>query len=474
VWFPLGGNEITELTVDHGSLGTIQGVQVWGWYAQPDRSVFLQPVWESVDPSSGLTRRDPKGEVMMGQMASLTLDGIGDAAVEKKVWNVAESVLQGASAASIQAILNQVRTGPLGDMDQWQDELENRNIFPQEALDLLAQEGIDPEVLGPNRLGPYDAILVYANHELYVDSLDLIEGHDPITGLPIPLPNDAQGKLYRIKVLNLDHTTHYLQSFDYGPALHDDIATCRIAPSGGHSLEVFTAQPVQGTPKVHELQWRTGWGLRKGLGTVPQFDVFSQVPDQAALQPFVDEFGATQVGWQYPSQDRGSDWRVSPPQSWLRGTQALEESGVPGVVIGSATPGFGLAKMPTGDLSSVHPNGLVNTDTDADGVADALIFPDWLRNPDAQQGDLIPTTKEWMPFLYLNPENGTMYLDAQNPSLGLWADHTYAFGEPLKPGANQSIEFRRPRTQAQALWHADGLFRGSTGAPSRTNDVMTR
>lgn len=474
VWVPLGSNEITELTIDHGSIGTIHGIQVWGWYAQPDRSVYLQPVWESLDPITGLPRRDPRGATMMAQMAGQTFDSIGDAAVEKKLWSVADSVMQGASAASIQAILTQVRTGPLGDMDQWQDELENRNLFPQEALDLLALEGIDPHVLGPNRLGTYDAILVYANHELYMDSLDAIEGHDPLTGEPVPLPNDAQGENYRIKVFNLDSTTHFLQSFDYGPALHDDIATCRIAPSGGHSLEVFAAQPVQGTPKMNELQWRTGWGLRQGLGTVPQFDVFTQAADQPALQPFNDEHGSIQLGWQYPSPDRGADWRVSPPADWLNGTQDLEEGGLPGVIIGTATPGFGVAKMPTGDLSGFHPDGLKNADTDADGVADSLLFPDWLRNPDSLQGDLIPATKEWQPFLFLNPQNGTMFLDPQNPSQGLWAEQTYVFGQPLAPGANQVIEFRRPRTQAQALWHTDGLFRGSTGAPSRTNDVFTR
>lgn len=474
VWFPLGGNEITELTVDHGSLGTVEGIQVWGWYAQPDRSVFLQPVWESLDPGTGLPRRDPRGMTMMAQMAGLTFDGIGDAAVEKKVWTVAEAVLQGTSAAAIQAMLNQAQAGPLGDLDQWQNELEQRHLFPQEALDQLALEGIDPGAVGPNRLGSYDAIVVFANHEMYLDSLDLEEGHDPLTGLPVPLPHDAQGEIYRIKVINLDHTTHFLQSFDYGPALHDDIATCRFAPSGGHSLEVFTAQPVQGSPKMNELQWRTGWGLRRGLGTVPQFDVFSQVPDQGALSPFTNEHGVAQVGWQYPGQDRGSDWRVEPPNSWLRGVQPLQESGLDGVVIGTATPGYGVAKMPTGDLSGWHPDGLLNVDTDADGLVDALLFPDWLRNPQAQQGDLIPATKEWMPFLYLNPNNGSIFLDPQNPAQGIWAEQTYAFGQPIASAANLVIEFRRPRSQSQALWHFDGLFRGSTGAPSRTNDIFTR
>jgi len=473
-WVPLGGNEITEITIDHGSLGTIRGVQIWGWYAEPDRSAFLQPVWESLDPLSGLLRRDAKGQVMMAEMASLDRASIGEAAPEMKSWTVAEAALTGASPSAVQAMLNNPLVPPLGTHNDWRKVLEHRSVFPQEALDLLALEGIDPGAIGPNRLGPYDAILVYANHELYLDSLDLLEGHDPVTGLALPLPHDAQGQELQLKVINLDHRSHYLQSFDYGPALHDDIDTCRFAPAGGHSLEIFVDQPVQGAPKMAELQWRLAWGIREGLGTIGQFDIFSLAQDLPALTAFQDEKGSARLGWQYAAGDRGSDWRVDPPASFLGGGVPLLENGSAGVIIGTATPGYGLAKMPQGDLFPFHPDHLRNSDTDGDGVLDALLFPAWLRNPDPLQGDLIPSTKEWEPFLYLNPANGSRFLDPQNPALGLWADRSYAFGEVLEAGANRSIRIRRPRSQTQALWHVDGLMRSSIGAPSRTNDTFTR
>ena len=473
-WVPLGGNEITELTVDHGSVGSLRGIQVWGWYAKPDRSIHLQPVWESLDPGSGGLVRDPQGLVMMEALGGLDRASIGDAAPEMKVLAVAEAVLQGAGPATVQAMLNNPQVLPLGTHDGWYDVLSSRNLFPVEALAILAQEGIDPHAPGTNRLGPYEAILVYANHELYIESLDELEGHDPLTGQPIPLPSDPQGELLEFKVINLDHSTHYLQTRDYGPALHDDIATCRIAPSGGHSLEIFVDHPVQGAPKMAELQWRLGWGLREGMGTIPQFDVFSQAQDQAALSAFTDETGGVRHGWQAPAGDRGQDWRVDPPTTWLGSGTALSEGGLPGVVIGTATPGFGVAKMPTGDLAAFHPDDLLNADTDGDGVADALLFPDWLRNPGAADWDLIPRTREWEPFLYLNPGNGTPYLDPQDPGQGLWADLSYAFGQPIAAGSHGSFTMRRPRSQGQALWHIDGLHRESTGGPSRTDDVFTR
>jgi hypothetical protein len=474
-WKPLGTDQVTSLSMNHGPLGTIRGLQIWGWYAEPDRSVFIQPVWESLHPQTAAPQRDARGKVMMEQMASLSAADVGPAAPEVKVLTVVEAVMQGASPAQVQAMMNNPQVAPLGTHDQWHDVLSNRSIFPQEALDLLALEGIFPDVIGPNRLGPYDAILVYANHELYMDSLDLLEGHDPLTGWAVPLPHDVQNEKVLLKVINLDNTTHYLQSFDYGPALHDDIGTCSTAPSGGHSLEVFVDQPVQGAPKMAELQWRLGWGIRRGFGTLPQFDIFTQAADLAGLTSFQDEDSVTQSGWQYPAADRGNDWRILPPNSWLGGgAQQLQEGGVDGVIIGDATSGFGVAKMPLTDLAAYHPQGLVNVDTDGDGVNDALLFPAWLQNPNALQGDLIPATKLWEPFLYINPNDGSRFKNAANPSLGLWADLSFAFGEPLVTGANRSFEIRRPRSLGQALWHVDGLFRESTGVPSRTTDRFTR
>lgn len=472
-WIPLGGNEITRVSLDHGALGVMRGVQLWGWYAQPDRCQYMELVREVPAPSGG-TRLETEGATRMEALRGLSLDSIGDAAPEKKVLAVAEAVLGGASANQVLAMLQQTGVQPLGTLDDWRKVLSGKDVFPVEALQILAAEGIDPDVAGPNRLGPYDAILVYANHETYSTSLDT-EGHDPITGLPIPISGDLQGETWTVKVINLDNTTHYLQSRDYGAALHDDIKTCRIAPSGGHSLEIYVDQPIQGAPKMAEMQWRVGWGLRDGLGVVPQFDIYSLASDLNALTDFQDQAAQLRSGWQWPQQDRVGAFRVDPPMDWLGpgATSGLLENGVPGVVIGTETPGFGNAQMPTSDLSGFHPDGLVNVDTDGDGLPDQLLFPDWLQNP-STGGDLIPTTPLWKPFLYLNPGNGTIWIDPLDHGLGLWADLTYAFGEPIAAGVDTSFTMRRPRTQGQALWHYDGLFQDNAGAPSRTNDVFTR
>jgi hypothetical protein len=473
-WISLKHNQITKLTVKQGMLGTLRGIQVWGWRADPDRSTFMQPVWErnsvNGDVDRGVNRlRDARGQVMMDQMRSLTFEHIGAAAPEKKLLSVAEAALRGASANDIWAALNSPQKSPLGTYQQWMKSMQHRHQLPQEALDWLALEGIDPRLSGPNRLGKYDAVLVYANHKLYLDAR---QRDQVVTDMQLntqPLQNDLQGEQLQLKVINLDDTTHYLQSHDYGPALNQDLANCYNAPWGGQSLEIFTDHPLQGAPKMAELQWRLGWSLRRRLGTVPQFDVFSQRQDLPNLRAYQDENGIGKLGWQYPQQDRIGDWRVIPPSIWLGGRQQrLREDGQVGVVIGTGTTGFGAAKMPSGDLSPLHPLRAVNTDTDGDGIDDALIFPDWMRNPDLQSGDLIPATALWEPFLFLNPNNGSMYLDPQHPELGLWAQNTYAFGQPLAPASNQTITIRRPRSQGQAVWHSDGLFRESTGTPSRT------
>lgn len=472
-WGPLGANEIIEGTVNHGALGVLRAIQIWGWYAEPDRSVLLQPVWEQLHPQTGAVVRDSGGQLQMDLLRDLEMTDISTAAPEWKIWQLSEAVLAGASPASVLASMTSETVSPLGTHDQWHDVLSHRTLFPYEAMQILAAEGIFPDQPGPNRLGPYDAILVYANHDLYMNSLDLIEGHDPVTGVVVPLPSDVQGAEMNIKVINLDPVSHFLQTFDYGPALHDDIATCRIAPSGGHSLEIFVDQPVHGVPKIAELQWRLGWSLRKSLGTIAQFDIFSQPADLAGLTSFQDEDGVQQDGWQYPAHDLGSPWRVDPSLEWLGpGAMPLEEGGQPGVVIGTRTQGFGSAKVPTGDLSANHPLHLVNHDSDGDGVPDALIFPDWMRNPDAAGADLIPTSKLWRDFQFINPANGTRFINSANPSQGLWVEQTNAFGFPIQPGANTSFSFRRPRSLGQAIWHRDGLFLGATGTPSRTSDTF--
>ena len=395
-------------------------------------------------------------------------DGISSIAPESKVRQVAEAILAGASAAAVQAMLNDPQTPPFGAWGDWADLLKTKNVLPPETWQALAQEGITPGMADP--FGPYDVVMAWANHELYVVADDPTV-LDPLTGLFIPQPEDQQGARLQVKVFNHDAVAHYLQVADYGAALHDDIGTCSNAPAGGHSLEIFNEKPVFGAPKIYELQWRAGFGLRRGLGYLEPYDMFPRPEDRGSLAPFTDPNGLSRLGWTWPADLRGSDFIVSIPPAWLGTASSVSEAGVPnGVRIGATTPGFGIARMPAGDLSAFHPDGMVNTDTDGDLILDALIFPAWMRNPDPAGGDLIPTTPDFEPFLWLSPENGTPWVDPANHSLGPWAARTMAFGQPVGAGTSQVLTLVRPRFSGQGLWYSDGLWRDQSISASHHHE----
>lgn len=456
-WVTVGGKEVVDVAVNHGTIGNLRGLQGWRWRPVRPSAHFVQPVFERRDPLSGQVRRDARGAAMMELRRGQGLDAIGDAAPETKVRQVAEAVLAGASAAAVQAMLNDPQTPPYGVWGDWAELLKSKNVLPPETWQALAQEGITPGMADP--FGPYDVVLAWANHELYAvaDDPTIL---DPLTGQFIPQPEDQQGARIAVKVFNHDAAEHFLQVADYGAALHDDIGTCSNAPGGSHSLEIFNEKPVYGAPKIHELMWRAGYGLRRGLGYLEPYDLFPRPADRGGLTAFQDPDGFSRLGWTWPADLRGADFIVQVPPAWLGTASGLSESGVPnGVRIGATTPGFGTARMPAGDLSGFHPDGLVNVDTDGDHVPDALIFPDWMRNPDPAGGDLIPTTPDFEPFLWLSPENGTPWLNPADHAQGPWAARTMAFGQPVPAAASQTLTLVRPRYTGQGLWYTDGLWR---------------
>jgi hypothetical protein len=456
-WIVVNADERVEVAVKQGSLGNLRGLQVWRWRTPRPGAHFIQPVFEHVSPVSGLVTRDARGAALMELRRGHGADRIGDAAPEQKIRQVADAALAGASPATIQAMLNDPLTPPFGVWSEWADTLESKDDLPPETWMALAQEGITEGMADP--LGPYDVVMAWANHELYVVADDEVV-RDPQTGLPIPGAGDYQNARLNVKVFNHDLADHYLQVADYGPPLHDDIATCDNAPGGDHSLEIFNEKPVFGAPKILELQWRAGFALRRGLGILEPFDMFPRLEDQGALAGFTDPWGGARLGWSWPSDLRGGDFVVAVPPAWLGTAAGLSEPGfATGLRIGATTPGFGSAKMPAGDLAAFHPDGLVNTDTDGDLVEDALIFPDWLRNPHAAGGDAIPTTPDFAPFLWLSPENGTPWQDPANPAAGPWAARTFALGFPVTADSAQSFTMVRPRFSGQGLWYADGLWR---------------
>lgn len=455
-WVVVDKDEITEVAVNQGLVGDLRGLQAWRWRTPRPSGVFVQPVFEHVSPVRGLVR-DARGAAAMALRRGVGADAAGDAAPEAKIRAVAEAAIGGAPAATIRQMMNDPQTPPLGTFHGWSESLKTKDALPPEAWAILALEGVTPGMADP--YGPYDAVVVWANQELYVEADDPVV-RDPLTGKVVPQPSDAQGARLRVKVINLDRVEHYLAIEDYGAPLHDDIGTCSNAPGGGHSLEIFNHKPVVGAPKIHELQWRAGYGVRRNFGYLEPYDMFPRPEDQLLLEPFADPGGGARLGWAWPVDLRGGDFVVRPANDWMGVPGKYSESGFPdGLRIGATTPGFGLAKMPAGDLKAFHPDGYVNFDSDHDLIPDQLVFPDWMRNPDAQGGDLIPTTPDFEPFLWLSPHNGTPWVDPQNPAAGPWAARTYGFGQPVAAGADAAVTIVRPRFTGQGLWYSDGLWR---------------
>jgi hypothetical protein len=458
VWIQVHGRTLTEVTVEHPPLRLLRGVYIWGWRIHPPRIQFLQPIFEIVNANTGAVELEPQGESYATRNRLLSIADIGEAAPEKKMYRVAQAVLDGASGDSVLAMLDDPGTEPRGSRDEWIDLMSDQRQLPKEAWDLLEQEGIQR-----GTFGPYRFISVYLNNEMYGEGPEgeRIEGWH-------------QGDRFPVKIINLDHHTHYFRNVDFGARLHDDIANGFSA--GSHSFEVMNFKPSYGAPKVAEAQWRAGWGFRPHFDVIQQPDVFSRPSDRALTSLFFDGAGSPHEGYQYSSENRDGDFRFNPPPFIIGSEEEpspfrlTEGDGSPGLLVGRHTEGYGVAKMcehadhPLGgfcerDLSAFNHNGAKNIDTDGDGVADVLWFPPFLRNPDPDRGgDIIPPTPAWRPFLWINPNNGTLLLDPDDPSRGYWSDLTYSHGRPVPPGDTLTATIEAPRASGQLFYQFDDLF----------------
>ncbi len=457
VWTSVQNDRITEITVDHPPLSLLRGIYTWGWRVHPPRIQFLQPVFEMVNAHTGEVQLEPQGQSYAYRNRQLSIDGIGSAAPEKKMYDVAQAVTNGASPNEVLAMLTESKTAPSGTWQDWSDLIEDQVQLPPEAWDILAQEGISP-----GDFGPYKFVTVYMNNEMYGQGPngEKIEGW-------------FQGDQITVKLINLDNHTHYFRNVDFGPKLHDDISNFS---SGSHSFEIMNFKPTYGAPKVAEMQWRAGWGFRPHFDIIHQDDLFPRPSDQALTKTFYGGDGSPHPGWQYSAANRQGDFRFNPPP-FIIGTvdepaefPLREEDGTDGLLIGQLTEGYGTAKMcshkdhPLGgfcetDISAFNPHGVMNIDTDRDGVPDVLWFPPFLRNPNPEAGgDIIPPTKAWKPFLWINPNNGTLLIDPDDPSQGYWADLTYSHGQPVPMGASITANIEAPRASAQVFYQFDDLF----------------
>jgi hypothetical protein len=459
VWIAFDPGDVLNVTVNYPPVRMVRGVYTWGWRVHPPRIQFMQPVYEIENQNTGKIELDPQGvSFAFRNREELTLDSIGSAAPEMKMLKVAQAVLDGASPATIESWLTNSHQGPRGTWVDWSDLAKVQTQLPPEAWDALAEEGITP-----TNFEDFNMFTVYLNNEMYGEG-----------------PNESevfgwsQGDVFKVKLVNLDNHTHYFRNVDFGTRLNDDILKC--CGGGETSFEVMNFKPSYGAPKVAEMQWRAGWGFRPHYDVIQQDGVFPRSSDHMKVSPYTGGEGGVYYGYQYSAENRGGDFRFNPPNFIIGfdrenpSTFRLKDTdGQDGLLIGQFTEGYGVEQMcpddPPGfcsnDIGPYNPNGNLNFDTDGDGVNDELRFPPFLRNPSqgvAGAGDIIPPTGAWRPFLWTNPNNGSLFLDPDDPSKGHWADLTYSHGAPVLSGTILSATIELPRASGQVFYQFDDLF----------------
>jgi len=485
VWIAFFPGQVLNATVKYPPARQLRGVYTWGWRVHPPRIQFMQPVYEienvnDGDPNTTTVIWDPQSESFTYRnREELTIDTISDAAPEKKMYTVAKAVLDGAPAATIDAWMSQTGQGPRGTWFEWADLAKEQRQLPPEALDVLAAE----DGLAPGEFGDYQMITAFMNNEMY--------GAGPVFNAVRPW---KQGEVFKIKLINLDKHTHYFRNVDFGARLHDDILRC--CGGGETSFEVMNFKPSYGAPKVAEAQWRAGWGFRPHFDIIQQDGVFSRSSDRVMIKPYRGGEGQVRYGYQYSAAARGGDFRFNPPP-FIIGEDAANPSsfllrdidGGNGLLLGQFTEGYGVGQMCpndpapgfcTQDIAAFNPNGALNfpppplqgqpvlTPDIGKFPGDIypnepveLRFPPFLRNPSqaiAGAGDIIPPTGAWRPFLWLHPENGTIWNDPNDPSKGFWADQTYSHGTPVFQGQSLNATIELPRAAGQVFYQFDDLF----------------
>lgn len=478
VWVPFKPGEKVTLSVNYPPIRQVRGIYDWGWRVHPPRIQFVQPIYDMINQHTGLPELDPQGESFAFRNRELTIDKIADAAPEKKMYQVAEAVLDGTPAEIIHRWLTEDDEGPRGTWVDWADLVTNQRQLPDEAWDVLSQE----DGLSRGSFGDFKLVSVFMNNEMYGDGPDQPE-----------IERWLQGERLTVKLINLDHHTHYFRNVDFGARVHDDILRC--CGGGFTSFEIMNFKPSFGAPKVAEAQWRAGWGFRPHYDVIQQQDVFSRPSDRIELKPYTGGDGDTHYGYRYSAEHRGGDFRFNPPPFIITDIEnpaqfpLRDSDGQDGLLVGQFTPGYGTGQMCpndpfpgfcTTDISANNPHAVLNfpppplqgqpvlppdvgkfpNDVYPDHPVE-LRFPPFLRNPAQGQegaGDIIPPTGAWRPFLWYHPINGTLFNDPNDPSKGFWADYTYSHGAPVFAGGTLDAVVEAPRSAAQVFYQFDDLF----------------
>ena len=426
---------VTEVPLSYPSLKHFRGIYTWGWGNHPPRVSFLQPVFE-VNEAGDLNL--PGESFAMRNREELTIANISDAAPEKKAYNVATAAVGGASGTEVLAMLTDPYVEPMGTFREWVRLADDQRQLPPEAWDVVLEE----DGLQRGEYGDYDIIVAFMNNKLYGDTPYAQHGTEGKGGV---IRDWEQGEVIRVKVINLDNQVHYYRNVDFSGQFSSELKD--TFGNGKFSFEKFNPKPSYGVPKVAEMQWRTGWGFVPHKNIAEQSGVFPRLSDRELLTSYTDQLGGDREG--YVFKGATDQWRFNPPAAIREGPglpagdPLRDADGQDGVLIGTDTEGFGVAKMPL-EVITTHPN---------QAKFASLTHPGFLRNP-AEGGDIIPPTPAWAPFLVMNPTTGTL----KSPDGRWWVDETYFHGRPVYPGQSITANIEAPRASGQLFYQFDPLF----------------
>lgn len=459
VWEAFEKGDVLNVTVDYPPLQMVRGVYTWGWRVHPPRIQFMQPLYETFNKQTQQVELDSGSKSFaFRNREDLTLDAIGSAAPEMKMYETAMAALNGASTEQIANWLGLRGRGPRGTLYEWADLALEQRQLPPEAWDVVvAEQGLER-----GSFGDLDMITVFLNNEMYGEG---------------PKANEVvgwdQGDTFKIMLINLDDHTHYFRNVDFGTRLNDDIERC--CGGGSTSFEIMNFKGTYGIPKVGEMQWRAGWGFRPHYNVIQQPELFSRGSDRAMIKPYTGGFGKTYFGYQWSEEARRGDFRFSPPPFIVSDDPPpfplRDADGEPGLVLGQFTEGMGIAQMCpddppgfcTADFGPFNPNGVLNWPGPGDPTVPKteLRFPPFLRNPAQGQfgaGDIIPPTGAWEHFLFFNPHTGSLYIDENDKSKGYWVDLTFQHGRPVFANGSIVASVELPRASGQVFYQFDDLF----------------
>ena len=302
VWVEINKDKVAHLTVHHSAFRFFRGIYHWGWRVHPPRIQFIDFLFEVMNTGTGEVGLNPLSTSRVFRNAALDINGIGDAAPEKKIYNVVIKALDGSiTAKELFNELNDPDIGQKGIFTEWMYLMTNQIQLPQEARDILTTESKTVE--------DFDGVSVYLNNEMYGETAF----HNIIRDWQI-------GDVIHTKIINLDNHTHYYQIVDFGKTLNDDIKSTQV--NGVFSFEIANYKPIYGVPKVAEMQWRTGWGFKPEFSVFPQKDLF-QPEDERSLKHYLapvyskDE-QAVHYGYQYSEGNRGGDFVFNPPDTVIQ------------------------------------------------------------------------------------------------------------------------------------------------------------